>query len=74
MARDRRSHVRKKGEPHAAGLPADMGASTSPVTSSPQSDHRDQLLALIRALARDAARADHEREQSNPPNSTMPTR
>jgi hypothetical protein len=64
MARDRRSHVRKKGEPHAAGLPADMGAGTSHVTSKPQSDHRDKLIALIRALARDAARADHEREQN----------
>lgn len=68
MARDLRSHVRKKGEPHAATLPADMGAGTSPVISKPQSDDRNQLIALIRA------RADHEREQNARPDDKKPPR
>lgn len=52
MARDRRSHVH---EEEAPGAPA--AAVTGP---SPTEPNRNQFLALIRTLAREAARADHE--------------
>jgi hypothetical protein len=35
----------------------------APIAKGPSSlDYQDQMLALVRAMARDAARADHEAE------------
>jgi len=62
MARDTERHVRKEGALPAA-LPTAKTSLIPPLdTEQTQPLHRDQMLALIRALARDAARADHERE------------
>ncbi len=52
MARDRRSHVREQEVPGAPTV-----AATGTSTAEP---NRDKFLALIRTLAREAARADHE--------------
>lgn len=56
MARDRRSHVRKKGKPHAADLPADV-ACPDCNAASPSAPH-PSLVEIVRLLAQQAARAD----------------
>lgn len=62
MARDRSKHAREEGALPAAA-PLAVAASNVPLaTGQTQPHHRDQLLALIRALARDAAREDHEQD------------
>jgi hypothetical protein len=59
MARDRKRHACDEGLPTAVPAPAIVLA-TGPTTPSPAPPaHQQQLLDLIRALARDAARADH---------------
>ena len=77
MARDRRDIARKAGAAQAA---TSALASPGPSASAPSADttdkpfagnrqpaqHHDQLLALIRVLARDAARADHAAERGAP--------
>ncbi|WGR54887.1 hypothetical protein [Paracoccus versutus] len=76
MVRDRRDIARKDGAAKAAAASASPG----PSASAPSADttdkalagnrqpapHHDQLLALIRALARDAARADRAAERGAP--------
>ena len=74
MARERRSHAQKKGKQPAAASPADMATDTTLPARSPKHDHNSQLRDLIRALARDAALADHEREHNALPDSTKPPR
>lgn len=59
MARDRKRHARDKVEP-AAPFVAAMPPNDSIAPPHSQPDHRAQLIAMIRALAREAARADHE--------------
>lgn len=41
--------------------PVDKALAGNPIADH----HRDQLLTLVRALARDAARADHAAERGN---------
>ncbi len=61
MARDRRRHAQDEEVPVAP--PAAAMPPNDPIAKGPSSpDYRDQLLALVRAMARDAARADHEAE------------
>lgn len=62
MARDRRSHVRKEEALSAAASPVDAASIPPLAADGTQPDHRAHMLALIRALARDAARADHEQD------------
>ena len=68
MARDGKRHAGVAGvlisaTPRAAApspAPSEPLAATAPLaTAASQMHHRVQMLALIRALARDAARADH---------------
>jgi hypothetical protein len=68
MARDGKRHAgaaggRSSALPRAAALsptPSEPLVQIHPLATAPsQMHHRVQLLALIRALARDAARADH---------------
>ena len=68
MARDGKRHAGAEGGrssalPRAAALspePSEPLVPIHPLATAPsQMHHRVQLLALIRALARDAARADH---------------
>jgi len=62
MARDRRETVDREGAAPAAATPSTFSADT-PLAGNHQVSHpRDHLLALVRALARDAARADHAAE------------
>ena len=59
MARDRKRHACDEGLPTAAPAPAIVLA-TGPTTPCPvAAAQQQQLLELIRAFARDAARADH---------------
>lgn len=64
MARDRRSHVR---EEEAPGTPSAAANGTSHAEPN-----REQFLALIRTLAREAARADHESSLANAPEPRHP--
>ena len=73
MARDRRDIARKDGAAKAAAASASSGPSASADTTDKAlagnrqpAQHHDQLLALIRALARDAARTDHAAERGAP--------
>ena len=63
MARDGKRHAGAEGVLITAApspVPSEPLAATAPLATAPsQMHHRVQLLALIRALARDAARADH---------------
>ena len=59
MARDRKRHACDEGLPTAVPAPAIVLATgpTTPCLVAPT--QQQQLLDLIRAFARDAARADH---------------
>lgn len=75
MARARKDIAgRRRGdraEAPAAGAVASGGAAAMPALSSQPMlalsglplQHREQILALVRAMARDAARADHAAER-----------
>lgn len=56
MARDRRSHVRKKGQPRAANLPA--GVDFSDCNAASAYAPHPSLVEIVRLLAQQAARAD----------------
>lgn len=59
MARDRKRHACDEGLPTAVPAPA-IVLSAYPTTPCPVAPaQQQQLLDLIRAFARDAARADH---------------
>ena len=59
MARDRERHARDEGLPTAVPAPV-PALDAGPTIPCPVARARQQqLLDLIRALARDAARADH---------------
>jgi hypothetical protein len=63
MARDRQTHAQNREVPTA---PLDAAAMPSKVPiplSLAEPQYQDQILALVRALARDAARMDHEADQ-----------
>lgn len=74
MARDRRDIADREGAARTAtstSASSDPSVSTPPpgkalAGTRPNAQHHDQLLALIRALARDAARADHVAERGAP--------
>lgn len=59
MARDRKRHACDEGLPTAVPAPAVVLAagSTTPCPAAPT--QQQQLLDMIRAFARDAARVDH---------------
>ncbi len=56
MARDRKGHACDKEVPSAPPVDVPVILSADPTTAQ----HREDFLALIRALAREAARVDHE--------------
>ena len=60
MARDRKRHAGKEGALSAVP-PLAAAPSNAPLNAATQSQayRREQMLALIRAMARDAARANH---------------
>jgi hypothetical protein len=61
MARERKRHAQDAVVPVAP--PAGAMPPNDPIAKGPSSlDYQDQMLALVRAMARDAARADHEAE------------
>jgi hypothetical protein len=62
MARDQRSHVYREEAPATAPSPVNAASNPPLAADETQPDHRAHMLALIRALARDAARADHEQD------------
>lgn len=61
MARDRKRHARDAAVPVAPRADA-MPPNDAIAKGKGGPDYQDQLLALVRAMARDAARADHEAE------------
>ncbi len=60
MARDRKRHARAGEVPSAAPPAAAMPSNVPIAPSRGASQYQDQILALVRALARDAAQVDHE--------------
>jgi|AntRauMFilla1563_2_1112583.scaffolds.fasta_scaffold06482_1 predicted ATP-grasp superfamily ATP-dependent carboligase len=60
MARDRKAHARARevssAAPPAAAMPSNVPIAPVRVASQ----YQDQILALVRALALDAAQVDHE--------------
>lgn len=62
MARDRKRHARAKEVPTAAPPTAAMPSNVPVAPARGPSQYQDQILALVRALARDAAQVDHEAE------------
>ncbi|PTE19970.1 hypothetical protein C5F48_20085 [Cereibacter changlensis JA139] len=62
MARERKITARK-GPTMSA--PAAQSSDVSLASTQLPEDHRAQLLMLVRALARDAARADHAAERDS---------
>ncbi len=62
MARDRKRHARAKEVPSAAPPAAAMPSNVTIAATGGASQYQDQILALVRALARDAAQVDHEAE------------
>jgi|GEM_PF-4118617 len=61
MARDRKRHAQDVEGPVAP--PGGAMPPNDPIAKGPSSpDDQDQMLALVRAMARDAARADHAAE------------
>ncbi len=63
MARDRRDIADREGAAQAAAVPSAPPTDKTLAGNRQPAQHHDQLLALIRALARDAARADHAAER-----------
>lgn len=65
MARDRRDIVDEESTADAAAL-SKASPPNKPLAENYQTAQpRDQLLTLVRALARNAARADHAAERGN---------
>lgn len=67
MARERRDTAARQSDQRGAATSADAGAAAAsapllPLSSELADQHRQQVLALVRALARDAAREDHEHD------------
>lgn len=60
MARDRKRHARACEVPSAAPPAALMSSNVTIAPARGASQYQDQILALVRALARDAAEVDHE--------------
>ena len=60
MARDRKRHARAREVPSAAPPAAAMSSNVPIAPARGASQYQDQILALVRALARDAAEVDHE--------------
>ena len=64
MARERERFAQGKGAPQGDALPSahasDVSTVANPVAAA---HHKDALHHLIRALARELARADHAREE-----------
>lgn len=63
MARDRKGHASNKEVPTAPPVAVPVTLSADPTTAQ----HRENSLAMIRALAREAARRDHEAELAKTP-------
>lgn len=64
MARDRKGHASDKEVPTAPPVAMPVTLSADPTTAQ----HREDFLAMIRALAREAARLDHETALGKSPN------
>ena len=63
MARDRKSFARKKGAACGGPPPSAHPPEVCGLASQPESTHhKERLHHFLRALARELARADHERE------------
>lgn len=67
MARERRDTAARQSDQRGAATSAAAGAGGAsaprpPLPSGLVDQHRRQVLALVRALARDAAREDHEHD------------
>ena len=73
MARDRKRHANDREVPIASPVDA---VSSDPSGGSIQAGHQanSQILALVRAMARDSARLDHEAEIANQINDKPNTR
>ena len=62
MARDRKRHAQNREVPVAP--PAAAMPPNDPVAKAKTGpEYHDQMLALVRAMARDAARSDHDAER-----------
>lgn len=66
MARDRRDIADREGAAQAAAAPSAPPTDKSLAGTRQPAQHHDQLLALVRALARVAARTDHATERGAP--------
>ena len=66
MARDRRDIADSEDAARTATVPSAPPDDKALAGNHEPAQHRDQLLALVRALARDAARADHAAERGAP--------
>ncbi len=64
MARERKIHAADKGVLPTAPLRAAVPSPTLIAPVKVPAKHSEQMLALVRALARDAARSDHVNELS----------
>ncbi len=66
MARDRRDIADREGAAQAAAVPVASPDDKALAGNHEPAQHPEHLLALVRALARDAARADHATERGAP--------
>jgi len=64
MARDQKRHASDK---EVADVPPVAAPVSSGSSHGKTQTQQDQMRALVRALARDAARIDHEQEEGNSP-------
>ncbi|WP_157056339.1 hypothetical protein [Pseudorhodobacter aquimaris] len=63
MARERKRFTQQEGTPQGDALPCAQTSAVSTVANQAGSTHhKERLHDLIRALARELARADHARE------------
>ena len=60
MARERKRHAQDREVPSAAPLAAAIPSNVPITPARGASQYQDQILALVRALARDAAQVDHQ--------------
>lgn len=60
MARDRKRHARDREVPAAVPPATAMPSNVRIASARVASQYQAQILALVRALARDAAQVDHE--------------
>lgn len=66
MARDRRDIADREGAARTAAVPSAPPADKALAGNRQAAQHPEHLLALVRALARDAARVDHAAERGAP--------